>query len=153
MTTDEAIATARKVCQWMDQAISDERSSRAIVRVGQDDAEALRVVLQALARVTAEREDWKKLAHQEGAVAVNYKRAWEESQAELRRVTAERDRLIEAWPEYGDRDDPRAIIYYPRIPGDPCRDKPDEWWWDDREFPSREAAVRAAAGLDAKEGA
>jgi hypothetical protein len=72
---------------------------------------------------------------------------WPIIKAALARVTAERDRLIEAWPEALD-----GTVYGGASGGN--------WYeWTSAKkcnigpHPTKAAAVRAAAGLDAKEGA
>jgi hypothetical protein len=76
--------------------------------------------------------------------------AWQHIKAALARVTAERDRLIEAWPTVG-----AAGLVYENMAGTwnrvlPSKDgEPTQYARHD----TRLDAVRAAAGLDAMEGA
>jgi hypothetical protein len=85
--------------------------------------------------------------------------AWDDAEAKkavavikaaLARVTAERDKLIEAWPEHGIDIEPQPLVWH-----DPDGTMPHAWahgterswrWRHD----TKAAAVRAAAGLDAK---
>jgi hypothetical protein len=83
-----------------------------------DDKTAWKVVKAALAAETAARE----------------------------RAEAERDRLIEAWPEYGRQEDDGPSNF---VPG--CVEKIGDDWEDDdlKRYPTKAAAVRAAANLEA----
>ena len=85
-------------------------------------------------------------------VVMDYADELAAAQAALARVTAERDRLIEAWPEYRGEYTPRGLVRH-QIDGVMPRDwaNADEnfWLWH---HDTKAAAVRAAAGLDAGEG-